>query len=96
MKLKVKMNIVQKVKYSYPEFTLDTSKYPEIEGKTLDDIRVYIEKHGRSMHSTDGSPISLLQELSLSAESYVIADFPDESHFYVTAEDEDTETLELY
>ena len=88
MKLKVKMNLVQKVKYSYPEFILDTAKYPEVEGKTLDEIRAYIEKHGRSMHSTNGSPVSLLEELGRNADSYVLEDYPDESHFYITAEDE--------
>ena len=96
MKLKVKMNLVQKMKYSYPEFILDTAKYPEVEGKTLDEIRAYIEKHGNSMHSTNGKPISLMEELKQEAESYVMEYYPDESHFYVTTEDEESETLELY
>jgi len=96
MKLKVKMNLVQKVKYSYPEFILDTADYPEIEGKTLDDIRAYIEKHGRRMHSINGGSENLLDELREDAERYVIEDYPNESHFYVTTEDEDSEILEFY
>ncbi len=90
MKIKVKMNLVQKVKYSYPEFELDTKKYPELEGKTLDQMRDYIEKHGHQMHSLNGKNVSLLAELNLDAEKYVLDVYPDESHFYVTPEDEET------
>lgn len=96
MKLKVKMNLVQKMKFSYPEFTLDTAEYPELEGKTLDEIRDYIEKHGNSMHSLNGRPISLIEELNQEAESYVMEYYPDESHFYVTTEEEAEEELELF
>ena len=88
MKIKVKMNLVQKVKSSYPEFELDTHAYPELEGKTLDEIRAYVEKHANAMHSLKGSNISLLDELNLVAERYVLDVYPEESHFYVTAEDE--------
>ena len=88
MKIKVKMNLVQKIKSSYPEFVLDTAEYPEIEGKTLDQIRDYIEKHARSMHSLDGRSSNLLEDLEKQVERYVMKVYPDESHFYITAEDE--------
>ena len=84
------MNLVRKIKSSYPEFELDTHDYPEIEGKTFDEIRVYVEKHAQSMHSLKGNHPNLLAELEEEAEQYILEVYPDESHFYVTAEDEET------
>ncbi|MBT8219876.1 MAG: hypothetical protein KJP00_08625 [Bacteroidia bacterium] len=91
MKLRIKMNLVQKVKISYPEYELDTADYPELEGKTLDDIRRYIEKHGKQLHPIHSGFSNLIDELSGEVKSYVLADYPDESHFYVTTEEEYTE-----
>lgn len=88
MKLNVKMNLVQKLMFSYPPFEIDTADYPELEGKTLDDIRAYIEKNSRHMHSRNGKHDNLLEELSVNVETFVLEDYPDESHFYVTTEEE--------
>lgn len=91
MKLKIKMNLVQKIKLSYPEYELDTLNYPELEGKTLDEIRRYIEKHGKQLHPIHSGYTNLMEELNEEVKTYVIQDYPGESHFYVSAEDEISE-----
>jgi hypothetical protein len=88
MKLKIKMNLVQKVKFSYPEFEIETTDFPELEGKTLDEMREYIEEHGESLHPIHEEFDNLKQELSLGVKTLVLESYPDESKFYVVAEDE--------
>lgn len=88
MKLEVKMYLVQKVKYIYPTFEIDTADYPELEGKTLDEIREHIEKNGASLHPVHEEFDNLMQELSLGVKTVVLEDFPAESMFFVKAEDE--------
>lgn len=85
------MNLVQKVKIAYPEYELDTADYPELEGKTLDEIRSYIERHGKQLHPIHSGYDNLIDELSKEVKTYVMKDYPDESHFYVMTEEEFTE-----
>jgi|GEM_PF-2751254 len=88
MKIKIKMNLVQKIRTTYPEFVLDTHDFPVLEGKTLDEIRMHIENHAHTMHSLNGKSKNLLEEINLKAKRYVMNLYPRESHFYVTPEDE--------
>ncbi len=88
MKLKIKMHLVQKVKYVYPEFEIDTAEFPELEGKTLDEIRLYIEKHGHSLHPIHEGYDNLLDELKSQVKKIVVDTYPHESKFFITAEDE--------
>ena len=89
MKIRVKLDMVQKVKIKYPAFDIDTADYPELEGKTLDQIRHYIEKHAHQMHSTDDKYISLQKQMAAGARTVVLKKYLDESEFYITSDDED-------
>ena len=94
MKLKIRMSLVKKVRFHFPEFEINTANYPELEGKTLDYIRNYIAEHGDTMAPASQEFDNLMQELELFATTTVLGAFPEESRFFVTAEDE-TEVEEL-
>lgn len=89
MKISVKLDMVQKVKIKYPSFDIDTAEYPELEGKTLDQIRFYIEKHAHQMHSTEDKYDSLQEQMAAGARTVVLKKYLDESEFYITSDDED-------
>ena len=89
MKICVKLDMVQKVKIKYPAFDIDTAEYPELEGKTLDQIRSYIEKHAHQMHSTDEKYNSLQEQMGAGSRTIVLKKYLDESEFYITSDDED-------
>ena len=89
MKISVKLNMVQKVKIKYPAFDIDTAEYSELEGKTLDQIRSYIEKHAHQMHSTVDKYNSLQEQMAANARTVVLKKYLDESQFYITSDDED-------
>lgn len=82
------MQLVKKVKFIYPEFEVDTADFPELEGKTLDDIRMYMEKHGEAMHPLHKGYESLQEELDAGVRAVVLEEYPDEQAFFVQTEEE--------
>ncbi|MCF8245035.1 MAG: hypothetical protein K9J37_11345 [Saprospiraceae bacterium] len=88
MRLKIKMYLMKKVKFIYPEFEIDTVDYPELEGKTLDEIRQYIEAHGATLHPLHAEFDNLMEELELGVKTIVEKEFPEESMFFIQTEEE--------
>lgn len=88
MRLKIKMHLVRKVKFIYPEFEIDTVDYPEMEGKTLDEIRQYIIAKGHTLHPLHVEFDNLMQELELGMETLVEKEYPMESEFFIQTEEE--------
>lgn len=88
MRLKIKMYLVKKVKFIYPEFEIDTFDYPELEGKTLDEIRQYIEEQGDTLHPLHIEFDNLMEELDMSVKTIVEKEYPAESMFFIQTEDE--------
>lgn len=88
MKLKIRMSVVKKIRFHYPEFEIDTINYPELEGKTLDEIRCFLQEHGDKLPAQDEEFDNLLQEMEMFSTTSVLNKYPEESRFYVKAEDE--------
>lgn len=88
MRLKIKMYLVKKIKFVYPEFEIDTIDYPELEGKTLDDIRTYIEENGSSLQPLHPEFNNLMEELEIGAQAIVEKEYPEESKFFIQTEEE--------
>ncbi len=88
MRLTFRLSDVRKIRIVYPEMTIDTADYPELEGKTLSEIRLYIEKYSGSLHATDGRFDSLLEQMEAGKQEYSLGRIEEETEFYVRTEEE--------
>ena len=95
MRLTFRFTDVRKIRIVYPETTINTTDYPELEGKTLSEIRMYIEKHSGSLRATDERFDSLLEQMEAGKQEYFLGHVDEETEFYVRTEtDEGTDEEE--